>query len=162
MAEKHLVSFSFVFLAVAVFAGQAHGSTICDKSDYPALCRSAVKGASDPESALKAAIEHLISETNHAKESSQTVGNLKSLSVCKQNFKDAVDDLQKSLQHLKNYDLPSLKISLSGALTDYSTCDDAVVDNGDEKKALGVLSTDALLERLASNCLYLASLLRLK
>ncbi|CAK9316575.1 unnamed protein product [Citrullus colocynthis] len=160
MAEKHLVSFSLVFLAVVVFAGQAHGSAICDKADFPALCRSSVKGASDPKSAIKAAIEHLIFETNHAKDSSQKIGHLKSLSVCKQNFNDAIDDLRKSLQYLKNHDIPSLKISLSGALTDYSTCDDAVVESGDERKASSVLSTDTILENMAGNCLYLATLLK--
>ncbi|CAK9316576.1 unnamed protein product [Citrullus colocynthis] len=160
MAGRHLVSFSLVILAVAALTGQAHGSAICDKADFPALCRSTVKDASDPTSAMTAAIEHLIFETEHAKDSSQKIGNLKSLSVCKQNLDDALDDLQKSLQYLKNNDIPSLKISLSGALTDYSTCDDAVMENGDEKKASGVLNTDTLLRNLAGNCLYLATLLK--
>ncbi|KGN51780.1 pectinesterase inhibitor 12 [Cucumis sativus] len=160
MGEKHLVSFSMVFLLVAVFISQAQGSALCDEAAFPALCRSTVKGASDPTSALKITIEHLIFETKRAKDSSLKIGSLKSLGVCKQNFDDAVDDLQSSLAYMQKKDIPSLKINLSAALTFYSTCDDAVVESGDQKKASTVLSNDLLLQHLAANCLHLSTLLK--
>ncbi|XP_008446182.1 pectinesterase inhibitor-like [Cucumis melo] len=160
MGENHLVSFSMVFLFAAVFIGQAHGSSLCDKAAFPALCRSTLKGASDPTSALKNAIKHLIFETRRAKVSSLRIGSLKSLVVCKQNFDDAIDDLETSLAYMQKKDIASLKINLSAAMTDYSTCDDAVIESGEQKKASRVLNTDNLLEQLAANCLYLASLLK--
>lgn len=157
MAEKHMVLY---FVAAAVLAGQADGADICEKAAYASLCRSSVKGATEPAAGLQAAIEHLILETKHAKESSMKLGAMKCLDVCKQNYDDAVTDLQKSVQYLTKNDKPSLKISLSAALTDYVTCDDAVMESGNSKKVGDLMSVDVVLRHMAANCLHLASLLK--
>lgn len=159
MAENHMVSFSLVVLA-AVFAVQVHGTDICSKADYGPLCRSVVKGASDPIAAMKTSIEHLMLETQRAKSTSTKLGKSQSMDVCKQNFDDAIYDLEKSLEYLKKNDKPGLKISLSAALTYYVTCDDAVAEGGIMQMAEGLLSTDTMLRHMASNCLYLSTLLK--
>ncbi|XP_004135485.1 uncharacterized protein LOC101212847 [Cucumis sativus] len=170
MAKKQLVSFSPVFLVVAaaaavvvLFAGQAQGVDICVHSEYIPLCRSVVKGASDPTAAIKTAIGHLLFETKRAKTSSVVLGNEQAISACNQNYDLALDNLQKSLEYLQSKDLASLRVMLSGALSSYVSCTDAVAEVssfGVVKMAKNVEQTDTTLQHLAGNCLHIASLLK--
>ncbi|XP_023542070.1 uncharacterized protein LOC111802045 [Cucurbita pepo subsp. pepo] len=157
MAKMHSVSFSMIVL-VAVFGGQAKGGGPCDKADHVQLCQTAVKGATEPEAALKAAIEHLIVETERAREEAAKLGKMEPLDVCKTNFNDAIRGLKESLNHLKTKDKHSLKTKLSAALTFYVTCDDTLAEGRVVQLASDVLTTDAMLRQLAGVCLYLATL----
>ncbi|KAA0034294.1 pectinesterase inhibitor-like [Cucumis melo var. makuwa] len=168
MAKKQSVSFSPVFLVVAtavvvLFAGQAQGVDICAQAEYVPLCRSVVKGASDPTVAIKTAIQHLSFETKRAKTASSILGNKQAIDACTQNYDSALDNLQKSLEYLQIKDLPSLRVMLSGALSFYVSCTDAVAEVstfGVVKMAKNVEKTDTALQHLAGNCLHIASLLK--
>ncbi|CAK9316574.1 unnamed protein product [Citrullus colocynthis] len=163
MAEKQLVSFSLVFLAAVLFAGQAQGSDICQEAQYVPLCRSVVKGTSDPTVAIKIAIENLLFETKRAKAGSVKLANAQAINACNQNYDSAIDSLEKGLQYLKSKDKQSLQVMLSGALSFYVSCSDAVVEVssfGVVKMASTIMNTDTTLQHLASNCLHVASLLK--
>jgi hypothetical protein len=159
MAFKHYTSFSLVFLATAtiLLAGHAHGTKdLCQEADYKALCRAVVKGLSEPHAALKPAIHLLIIESRRAFELADKQGKSMNVPVCKQNFDDAIDNLQKCLKNLKNRDFPRLKINLSAALSDYMICDYAITVSAFNNP---ISKNTALLRHMASNCLYLSSLL---
>ncbi|XP_022151919.1 uncharacterized protein LOC111019774 [Momordica charantia] len=161
MGEKNLVCFSLVFLAaaVALLAGHAHGSDICVNANDVPQCRAIVKGATDPVAALRAAIEQLIFETKRANEASVALAaNPGPLDVCKQNFDNAIRDLQRSLESLKIQDKDSLESHLSAALSDYVRCDGAVIEGDMMVQSVGIFKTDNVLLNMASNVIYLASL----
>ncbi|XP_038891721.1 uncharacterized protein LOC120081119 [Benincasa hispida] len=166
MAENRLVSFSLVFLAAAtvvLFAGQAQGIDICGEAGYVPLCRSVVKGVSDPAVAIVKAIEHLLFETKRAKAASVKMVNKQAINVCNQNYDSAIDDLEKALEYLKSNDKASLRVMLSGALSFYVSCTDAVMEVtgfGVVKMVSEIVKTDTTLKQLASNCLHIASLLK--
>ncbi|XP_041013171.1 pectinesterase inhibitor 12-like [Juglans microcarpa x Juglans regia] len=159
MAIEHcMISFSLVFLATVtiLLAGQARAQSLCDKADYQPLCLSVIKGQTDAHLALESAITVLISQSQRAKISAGKKGDSQNLDVCKENFDDAISNLKTSLKNLKNGDMASLNINLSAALTDFVTCDDTFVESS-ETNPIG--KTDTLLSHMASNCLYLSSLI---
>lgn len=160
MAIKHcMISFSLVFLATVtiLLAGQAHAHSLCKKADYQPLCLSIVKGQTDAHSALESAITALISRSNRAKSSVDKQGKSENVDDCTESFDDAVSNLKKSLDNLKNRDMASLNINLSAALTDFATCDDTFSESS-ETNPIG--NKNILLSHMASNCLYLSSLIR--
>ncbi|KAG6713989.1 hypothetical protein I3842_05G181000 [Carya illinoinensis] len=159
MAIKHcMISFSLVFLATVtiLLAGQACAKNLCDKADYQPLCLSVIKGQTDAYSALESAITVLISQSHRAKSSAGKQGDSENLDVCKESFDDAISNLEKSLNNLKSHDMAGLNINLSAALTDFATCDDTFAESS-ETNPIG--KTDTLLSHMASNCLYLSSLI---
>ncbi|XP_022151947.1 uncharacterized protein LOC111019796 [Momordica charantia] len=146
-----------VFL-VAFMAGHAHVSNICGKADDVPLCRSMVKGATDPVAATKASIDQLITETKRAKEASVQLGKSSFMGACTQNFGDNILNLQEGLQALKSRDKGTLMSSLSAVVSLYSGCDDAIGEGGIVTQAAGIVSINSQLIHMASNCLYLADL----
>ncbi|XP_022991039.1 uncharacterized protein LOC111487748 [Cucurbita maxima] len=160
MGGKQLV---LVFVAAAmVLEGEAEGVDICEKADDVSLCRSYVKGSSDPRPAIKATIEQLLSETKRAKTSSEKLGDSDFIGVCTENYDSAIDDLQNSLLSLEKNDKASLQSSLSGVATFYVTCTDTVSEGGVHimKMAKKLVKKDSKLQHLAGTSLYLASLLK--
>jgi pectinesterase inhibitor-like protein len=165
MAIKHYTSFSLVFLATTtvLLVGRTHGHglrtgkhDICQKADFKPLCRTVVKGLTDPRVALRSAIHQLIIQSRRAIRLADLHGKSDQyMDVCKESFDDALTSLRTSLKNLKNHDRASLNINLSAALSDYVTCDDAFSESG-MGNPLGKI--DALMSRMASNCLYLSSL----
>ncbi|XP_022151923.1 uncharacterized protein LOC111019778 [Momordica charantia] len=157
MGAKNLVCLSLVFLAAAM--AQTHAADICAKADHVALCRSMAKGVgNNPVAATRAGIEKLITATKLAREASIKSGRSGALGVCKETYANAISELKTGLDYLQKKDKDSLNIELSGAMTDYTTCDDAIAESGVVGKAVGVLKNDRMLLRMASTCLYLATL----
>lgn len=130
---------------------------ICKKSDYPGLCRSVVKGLKTPTVAIEAAIRQLMSETKQAMAVAQRQKSKPGMDVCYENYDDAYSNLETCLSNLKTHDKGSLNINLSAALTDYVTCDDAVAEVGGPST---LTRTNVMLREMASNCLYISSLIR--
>lgn len=174
MAIKHYISFSLVFLATTTFLlagnthghglllhGHAHGLRIgkrdlCRKADYKPLCRSIVRGQSDPRAAVGSAIYQLIFQSRQAMRLADRLGKSPYAKSCKENFDDAIYNLNTCLQNLRKRDKASLNINLSAALNDYVTCDDTFSESG---RSNPLRKTDALLRHMASNCLYLSTLI---
>jgi hypothetical protein len=164
MAIKHYISFSLVFLATTtVFLhGHAHSLCIgkCDlyrKANYKPLYRSIVRGRSDPRAALESAIYQLIFKSRRAMRLADRLEKSQYAKSYKENFDNAIYNLNTCLQNLKKCDKASLNINLSAALNDYVTCDDTFSESG---RSNPFRKTDALLRHMASNYLYLSTLIR--
>ncbi|XP_022977265.1 uncharacterized protein LOC111477633 [Cucurbita maxima] len=160
MAQQNLVSF---FLIAAILLGcQAHASDLCDKAEYVELCKSVVKGATDPKAAIKTSIEFLLSETRRLKASSEKLKSSQFIDVCTDNYDSAIDDLNNSLQNLRSNDIASLQITLSGSLSFYETCNDALAEGGKGvvQVASRLVKQDHKLQHIAANALHFASLLK--
>ncbi|KAM6589340.1 pectinesterase inhibitor-like [Cannabis sativa] len=172
MAFNVCKSFSMVFLGMAillVLAGPAHGrrlsrkgrssgGDICRGADYPAVCRAAVKGQKNPFVATQVALKQLISSTQGAKKSASKGGKgSQVLGICKENYDDALDNLQSSLNKMRAHDKGSFNSYVSASLTDFVTCDDAFSEMGITSP---LSKNNARLRRMASNILYLATLWR--
>ncbi|CAK9312370.1 unnamed protein product [Citrullus colocynthis] len=156
------------FLVVAIMAGVLRRGEalslnlnlsldLCRSADYPALCRSVVKGRHNPSTAMESAIQQLMIETKQAMNVARRRKS-SAMDVCIEVYDDAYANLETCLSSLKSQDKGTLNINLSAALTDYVTCDDAVAEVG---LTSPVTRSNDLLRRMTSNCLYLSSLIRL-
>ncbi|XP_022131971.1 pectinesterase inhibitor 12-like [Momordica charantia] len=136
------------------------GFDICRKADYPAMCRSVVKGLNNPRVAFEAAVRQLMFQTSRAKSVAQRNKDKSSaMEVCFEVYDDAYSNLETGLSNLKSHDKSSLNVDLSAVLTDYVTCDDAINEEGITSP---VTRTNAILSQMASNCLYFSSLIHLR
>ncbi|KAK2636540.1 hypothetical protein Ddye_031332 [Dipteronia dyeriana] len=122
---KHCMSLSLAFLAVAatvlLLAGNAAATAVdlCKEADFQGLCKSVIKGATDPKKATGLAIKALIVETEHVQEAAKKLGKSQELDVCKEVIDDVIDNLNGALQFLKSNDKGSLNSYLSAVLTDF-------------------------------------------
>lgn len=172
MAFNRPKSFSMVFLAITtlliLLADQAHGrglgsrrrnlgGDICRRSDYPAVCRSTVKGQTNPYAATQVAVKQLISASAAAKKVASKAGRSQVLGICKENYDDALSSLKTSLGYMRTHDKGSFNSYVSAALTDFDTCDDAFSEMG---LSSPLLKTNTRLRQMASNVLYLATMWR--
>ncbi|KAG7029213.1 hypothetical protein SDJN02_07550, partial [Cucurbita argyrosperma subsp. argyrosperma] len=132
------------------------GMDICQKADYPALCRSVARGQADPSVVLEATIRLLMVQTYKAMGQARR-DKTSAMEVCLEVYDDAFSSLQTAISNLKSHDKGSLGINLSAALTDYVTCDDAVEESG---LSSPVTRRNARMRKMTSNCLYLSSLIR--
>ncbi|KAF3431224.1 hypothetical protein FNV43_RR25954 [Rhamnella rubrinervis] len=183
MAVIHYTSFSLVFLATAsIFlavaqaqGGQPHhgghphpgghpqagtpvgGRDLCSGSSYPAMCRSIVKGQTNPQCATEAVVNQLVVETKHANTNVDRFGSTQSqvIQICKENYDIALTNLQTSLTNLKSKDTAGFKSNLSAALADYVTCDDAFGELGETSP---VANTNKMLREMADTGLYLVTM----
>ncbi|KAK3223406.1 hypothetical protein Dsin_010431 [Dipteronia sinensis] len=157
---KHCMSLSLAFLAVAATvllqAGNAAATAadLCKETDFQELCKSVIKGTTDPTKATGLAIKALIVETQHVQEAAKKLGNSQELDVCNEVIDDAIDNLNGALQFLVSNDKGSLNNYLSAVLTDFVTCDDAYEESG---KTSPLAKTTETAKNMASNCLALAS-----
>ncbi|KAH7515690.1 putative invertase inhibitor [Ziziphus jujuba] len=166
MAFKHYVSFSLVFLATAsiflaneaqAHAGVNNNNDLCCKSDYPALCRSLIKGQTNPFGAAQTVVNHLIMETQRAKKHVARFGSSQSqvIGICQDSYDDALDNLHTCLGNLKGNDKGSFNSNLSAALSDFEVCNDGFNELGESSP---VKDVNSLLENIADTGLYLESL----
>ncbi|KAA0061069.1 hypothetical protein IC582_006787 [Cucumis melo] len=130
---------------------------LCKKADYPALCRSVVKGLTDPSTAMETSIKKLMVETKQAMSVAKRQKS-SAMDVCIEVYDDAYSNLETSLSSLKSHDKGTLNINLSASLTDYVTCDDAIAERGSTSP---VTRNNKLLREMTTNCLYLSGLIRL-
>ncbi|XP_038886537.1 uncharacterized protein LOC120076712 [Benincasa hispida] len=131
---------------------------LCQRADFPALCRSVVKGIHDPSVAIESTIKQLMFQTKQAMNVARRRKS-SAMDVCIEVYDDAYSNLETCLSSLQSHDKGTLNINLSAALTDYVTCDDAVAEIG---LISPVTRTNDLMRRMASNCLYLSSLIHLR
>ncbi|KAJ9154597.1 hypothetical protein P3X46_027917 [Hevea brasiliensis] len=139
---------------------------ICDQTDYASLCLSSItpyfNGKTDTVSVLQMAINATVQQTKlaiSAAEKLATASNTpdetaSTLSDCKQNYEDALDDLQSAQDAIPENDIGTINTMLSAAITEYGTCNDEfsgpnpMANYGDK------------LTKMNSNCLVIASLLK--
>ena len=150
---KHCMSLSLAFLAVAatvlLLAGNAAATSVdlCQKihnNSTQELCKSVIKGTTDPRKATELAIEALIVEIGHVKEAN----------VCNEVMDEAIDNLNGALKFLKSNDKGSLNDYLAEVLADFGDCEEAYEESG---KTSPLAKTTETAKKMASNCLALAS-----
>ena len=150
---KHCMSLSLAFLAVAatvlLLAGNAAATSVdlCKKihnNSTQELCKSVIKGTTDPRKATELAIEALIVEIGHVKEAN----------VCNEVMDEAIDNLNGALKFLKSNDKGSLNDYLAEVLADFGDCEEAYEESG---KTSPLAKTTETAKKMASNCLALAS-----
>ncbi|KAI3435187.1 PMEI domain-containing protein [Psidium guajava] len=128
---------------------------LCQKTDYPILCRTMVKSTVNAEKATQSAINYLILQTRDAKTSSSKAKADKSLKdVCNEMYEDALSNLMTSLQNLKSHDKPSLQTNLSAVISDLETCKDTFEESNAKVPFENIIRQ---LEQMASNSLALAA-----
>ncbi|GAB4851315.1 hypothetical protein Ancab_030610 [Ancistrocladus abbreviatus] len=147
---------------------------VCQPTDYRETCISSLSAAagntSDPKQLIKKAFHIAMDQVNKALENSSTIKaaendprTAKALESCKEVMDYAMGDLQRSIDHMGNFDLSKLddyvqdlKIWLSGAVTYQETCVDAFEnttgDAGEKMKKM--LNTS---QEMTSNALAMAS-----
>ncbi|GAV64159.1 Pectinesterase domain-containing protein/PMEI domain-containing protein, partial [Cephalotus follicularis] len=117
--------------------------TICQPTDYKQACEDSLNSAhpntSDPKELIRIGFQVTVKSINEAIENSTTLKELAkdkrtsgALAVCKDLMNDAIDDLQKSFDHLGDFDITKLddyvedlKVWLSASYTYEETCIDA-------------------------------------
>ncbi|KAF5726733.1 hypothetical protein HS088_TW22G00415 [Tripterygium wilfordii] len=162
MAFKSCTSFSLVFLAMALaitFLATPAASTVdlCADADYKALCKAALRGITNPTAGTQVTIKALISETHRGiMNAKRFPGKDNIAKVCKESYEDALDNLNKSLNNVREQDKGSLNINLSAAYADFVSCDDAYSERG---RVSPYARLNRHLERMASNSLAVATVL---
>ncbi|KAF5746580.1 hypothetical protein HS088_TW06G00751 [Tripterygium wilfordii] len=161
MAFKSCSSFSLVFLAIIFLATPAASTVdLCADADYKDLCRAALRGITNPATGTQVAIKALISETQRSIVKAKRFADIKKdkiAKVCMESYEDAIYNLKASLNNVRDNDKGSLNSNLSAAYTDFLSCDDAYSERG-RASPYGRISTH--LQRLASNCLAVSTVLR--
>ncbi|GAB4855610.1 hypothetical protein Ancab_024231 [Ancistrocladus abbreviatus] len=134
---------------------------ICQSTDYKQVCESslssAAKNSSDPKELTKAAFKVSMDEINKVSQNSPLLKELekdprtkKAVDDCKELFEDAIQDFNRSLIHIGQFNLNSidkilsnLRIWLSAAITYQETCLDGFDNStgGASEKVRKLLNT---------------------
>ncbi|KAK6930270.1 Pectinesterase inhibitor domain [Dillenia turbinata] len=147
---------------------------ICESTDYPQICLSTIgpflTGKTDTISVLeiviKACVQHAKLALKAAKQLSKKSGVSQILSsgadVCRENFEDALDNLQRAMDAIPGKDIGTINSMLSAVVTDAGSCEDAFqegpVPDSDEEPPMKIYYDK--LSKMASNCLAVASLIQ--
>ncbi|KAH7573481.1 hypothetical protein ACOSP7_007176 [Xanthoceras sorbifolium] len=142
---------------------------ICELTDFPTLCWPYISafysGKSDATSVLEMAINATAQQIKLAHSAITNFAsnpNLPSNKVamllddCKEMYDDALDNLKSAMDAIPQRDISTVNIMLSAALTDFTTCDDEFTE---EDSPVGDI--DNKLNKLLSNCLAIASLIKM-
>lgn len=155
----------------ALLQGAALG--ICKHTDNPDLCFSSIKGelvglrgAVDAAAILGMQIKATAQQTQLARALSVHVATAPGtpkmataiLQTCTDSYDDALDNLDAATSALATRDKGTLNSMLSAAMTDYTTCEEGFVETPGISSPMGHL--DDMLNKLASNCLAIAELLK--
>ncbi|XP_050204976.1 putative pectinesterase/pectinesterase inhibitor 45 [Mercurialis annua] len=162
---KYHISFSTVFLAALIFLvllvteSQAKSTRrdLCRSASYKPLCRATLRGISDPRKAIEASIKRAIFKTKSAIVMSRKMRRNENYDICRENYDDAISDLQDSIRNLRKGDKATLTTNLSAVISYYSTCDDAF-EEMDEKSPL--TRANMILEHMVDNALSIVPLMR--
>ena len=138
---------------------------ICKETDFPHLCVSTLSplfnGQTDPVSMITMAIKACAQHAQQSLETAQTIAKSPStsstiaskLSDCKDNYQDALDNLQAAADSIITGDLGRVNSMLSAVVTDGSDCQDSFPGNSSP-----MLDYEIKLQQMASNCLAITAL----
>ncbi|KAL5996406.1 hypothetical protein ACLOJK_026484 [Asimina triloba] len=144
---------------------------ICNHTDNPHLCISSVKPylpSSEnvtPADVLRMEIKACATYTNTSFGFATRVARdpktpevvASCLQVCRDNYADALDNLQSADEAVAANDPGTLNSMLSAVLTNYETCEDAFAEEPGLRSPMATY--DAKLSKLASNCLAVSVLI---
>lgn len=138
---------------------------ICDSTDYPAICLTFIapffNGKCDPISVLEMALKASSQQIKMAIAASTKLAHkmpsagASHLKHCKDNYHDALDNLQNAIDAIPTRDIGTINSMLSAAVTDFSECDDAFAGHISH-----IADYDGHLTKMVSNCLAIASLVK--
>ncbi|KAI4344791.1 hypothetical protein L6164_011980 [Bauhinia variegata] len=148
-------------------APQSDQSSPKSSSDYPQICLTTISpyisnhGNLDVVVVLRMAIEACNKQINAtivlAKGQLESKGiDADGLKICEDEYKDASDNLKNAMPAVKTRDIGTLQSMLSAVIADVTTCTDEM--NG-KKSALE--AHDKMISNMASNCLAIASLVKM-
>ncbi|CAM8889705.1 unnamed protein product [Rhodiola kirilowii] len=134
---------------------------ICDKTDYPTLCRSSVfpflHNKVDHLSVIKLSIDACINHTQAAIHKASELANNPDTSeiiqVCQESYATAVDELKESALALASRDLGTFRTKMSSVITNIGTCDETFGEDPEMESSSPLTAIDQTITRLASNIL---------
>ncbi|CAK8531564.1 unnamed protein product [Lathyrus sativus] len=140
---------------------------ICMHTEYPDICLATISPHLTQnfdminvlEAAIKAcSIQIKLTITKVAKHAARNPEVANAVLECKDQYQNAMDNLQKAMDALPARDLGTVTVMLSTVMADVSTCESAFEDlkqspNNEQSK------TDGLVSITVSNCLSIASLI---
>lgn len=140
---------------------------ICMHTEYPDICLATINPLLTQnfdminvlEAAIKAcSIQIKLTIAKVAKHAARNPEVANAVFECKDQYKNAMDNLQKAMDALPARDLGTVTVMLSTVMADVSTCESAFEDmkqspNHEQSKA------DGLVSITVSNCLSIASLI---
>ncbi|XP_027338282.1 uncharacterized protein LOC113852243 [Abrus precatorius] len=138
---------------------------ICSHTDYPDVCLSTITPFLNDhfdvmnvlEASIKACghqIRFTISKVKKYFGSSPELDSL--LTDCRNQYSDAMENLQRAMDAIPSRDLGTVTVMLSAVMADVSTCESGFEDL---KSTSPVANSEGLVTITASNCLAIASLI---
>ncbi|THF96350.1 pectinesterase inhibitor 10-like [Camellia sinensis] len=140
---------------------------ICDSTDYPDVCLSAVVpklgGKNDLPSVIEMAIK---AASEYTKVAVDTATKLASnpgippkmasiINDIRDSYSDALDNYNEAMEALQKHDVGTMNSMLSAAITDFSDCDDDLAGQSSP-----LLEFNGKLRKMTSNCLAIVSLIQ--
>lgn len=142
---------------------------ICEKTDYPFLCMSSLApflaSSNNPAAVLEMAIKASVNYTEAALAKAMRLSSDPSTSSitkayiadCQENYSDAIDNFNIAANAISSGDIGLMNSMLSGAISDFQTCDDGFAEMNELDSPFKEIDTN--LSHMASNCLAIAALL---
>uniref|UniRef100_A0A7N0VG48 Pectinesterase inhibitor domain-containing protein n=1 Tax=Kalanchoe fedtschenkoi TaxID=63787 RepID=A0A7N0VG48_KALFE len=132
---------------------------ICDKTDYPALCRASVfpflHSNFDHFSVLKLSIDACVNHTQAAIQKAAELANNPDteeiIQVCQESYAAAMEDLKESASALAARDLITFRTKMSSVITSIGTCDETFGEDPEMESSSPLSAIDETITRLASN-----------
>lgn len=138
---------------------------ICSHTDYPDVCLSTVVPFLghhlDVMNILKAAIKACSFQTNFTlskviKHMSRSSEMAAALASCKEQYHDALENLERAMDAIPLHDLGTVTVMLSAVMADVSACESGFEDL---KSHSPMGNSEGLVTITASNCLSIAAII---